>query len=316
MTYARFEQEGSVSFGIVDKGVVREIRGAPWETAAGAATETGRSFPLPKVRLLPPCAPSKIFALAFNYVDHLHGRQYPAEPQIFLKVPSATIGPEETIVLPPHAGEELPGGPGRVDEEGELVVVMGSRCRGVSRAQAMRHVFGYTCGNDVSARAWQKNDLNWWRAKSSDTFAAFGPFIATSIDPQDVLDRLADQRQGGAALLAARSHLRHPVPDRVDLAVGHPRAGRPHLHGHLGRARGASPGGRRGSADRGNRGASKPRPPRIGREPELPRSSSACAVPGSSIEWCGSCSSTRGRGSPIARSRPGRAGRTIRPRRG
>ena len=89
------------------------------------------------------------------------------------------IGPGEPIVLP--------RGQGRVDEEAELVVVMGRRCRGVGRTEALSHVLGYTCGNDVSARVWQKNDLNWWRAKSSDTFSPLGPIIVTDIDPSAAL---------------------------------------------------------------------------------------------------------------------------------
>lgn len=178
MTYARFEGEGKVCFGTVEGDQVREIAGPPWETAA----PTGRSFPLAGVRILAPCSPSKVFALAFNYTDHLAGRPSPAEPQVFLKVPSSVIAPGDAIVLPPPA----PAGgtaPGRIDEEAELVVVMGRRCRGAGRAEALSHVFGYTCGNDVSARGWQKADLNWWRAKSSDTFAPLGPFIVTGIDP-------------------------------------------------------------------------------------------------------------------------------------
>ena len=173
MKYARFELGGRVAYGILeeDNRFVREIYGTPF----GDAGRPGSAHPLDSVRILAPCRPSKIFALAHNYRDHLHESQPPREPQIFLKVPSAVIDPGETIILP--------RGQGRVDEEAELVVVMGKRCRNVGPEQAMRYVLGFTCGNDVSARAWQKNDLNWWRAKSSDTFAPFGPWIATDLDP-------------------------------------------------------------------------------------------------------------------------------------
>jgi 2-keto-4-pentenoate hydratase/2-oxohepta-3-ene-1,7-dioic acid hydratase in catechol pathway len=179
--YARFEVEGKVRFGVVEDGAVREVTALAMEPGAGA-----RSFPLSTVRLLAPCVPTKIFALAFNYTDHLAGRTPPKEPQVFLKVPSSLAGPGDTIVLPPPGG---PSPPGRIDEEGELVVVMGKRARGVSRARAMEHVLGFTCGNDVSARGWQKNDLNWWRAKSSDTFSPIGPFIVTGLDPRELLVR-------------------------------------------------------------------------------------------------------------------------------
>ncbi len=175
MRVARFEAGGRVSWGIVESSasgslLIRQI-------ASLDAPRTTSSAPhrLEDVRLLAPCVPSKIFALAHNYRDHLQGKAPPREPQIFLKVPSSVISPGESI--------RLPRGQGRVDEEAELVVVMGKRCKGASRADALGYVFGYTCGNDVSARVWQKNDLNWWRAKSSDTFSPVGPFVVTDLDP-------------------------------------------------------------------------------------------------------------------------------------
>jgi 2-keto-4-pentenoate hydratase/2-oxohepta-3-ene-1,7-dioic acid hydratase in catechol pathway len=172
MRFVRYEADGRVSWGIAEDAVVKELAAPPF--AEVKATSTVRA--LNEVRLLSPCAPSKIFALAHNYGDHLQGKAPPKEPQIFLKVPSSVINPGETILLPQ--------GQGRVDEEAELVVVMGKRCKGARRADALRYVLGYTCGNDVSAREWQKNDLNWWRAKSSDTFSPFGPFIVTDLDPR------------------------------------------------------------------------------------------------------------------------------------
>lgn len=176
MRIARYEADGRTCWGIVEPGngrveQVREISGSPF----GLYERAPATRPLASVKLLAPCVPSKIFALAHNYGDHLQGKPAPKEPQIFLKVPSSVIGPGDTIVLPQ--------GQGRIDEEAELVVVMGKRCRGARRAEAMSHVFGYTCGNDVSARVWQKNDLNWWRAKSADTFSPLGPVIVTDLDP-------------------------------------------------------------------------------------------------------------------------------------
>ncbi|HVP19351.1 MAG TPA: fumarylacetoacetate hydrolase family protein [Spirochaetia bacterium] len=190
MRLARFEAGGRVSWGIVesrDGGSprVREIASSSFDVVASQAVmaagpqATSRVHRLDEVRLLSPCAPSKIFALAHNYRNHLQGKAAPREPQIFLKVPSSVISPGQTILLPP--------GQGRVDEEAELVVVMGKRCKGARRENALGFVLGYTCGNDVSARMWQKNDLNWWRAKSSDTFSPIGPFIVTDIDPRSAL---------------------------------------------------------------------------------------------------------------------------------
>ena len=161
MMYARFEHQGRVRFGTVDQaqGSISEISGSPFDYSGAG----GLSYPLNTVRILAPCQPSKIFAMALNYRDHLHGQEAPADPHVFVKVPSAVVGPSDEIILP--------AGAGRVDEEAELVVVIGKRCKNVSRSEAFGCVLGYTCGNDVSARVWQKLDRNWWRAKSSDTFA-------------------------------------------------------------------------------------------------------------------------------------------------
>jgi 2-keto-4-pentenoate hydratase/2-oxohepta-3-ene-1,7-dioic acid hydratase in catechol pathway len=174
MKIIRFDSGTGGAYGLVEGDTVRELSQPPFQDIR----PNGRSFSLSSVRLLAPCVPSKIFALAFNARRHLGGKAPPAEPQIFLKVPSSVISPGDTIVLPP--------GQGRVDEEAELVVVIGRRCRNVGQKDALGYVFGYSCGNDVSARVWQKRDLNWWRAKSSDTFAPLGPFIVTDVDASDL----------------------------------------------------------------------------------------------------------------------------------
>ena len=143
----------------------------------------GEALPLDSVRLLAPLArPGKLLAAAVNYPSHVAGSQAmtglseaPKQPELFLKPSSSIIGPEEAIVLHRDSG--------RVDYEGELVAVVGRRCRGVSAEQALAYVFGYTCGNDVSARHWQRDDLQWWRAKGSYTFSPIGPYIATGLDP-------------------------------------------------------------------------------------------------------------------------------------
>jgi 2-keto-4-pentenoate hydratase/2-oxohepta-3-ene-1,7-dioic acid hydratase in catechol pathway len=86
------------------------------------------------------------------------------------------------------SGEEivLPAGARRVDAEGELVAVIGRTCRKVTSEEALDYVLGYTCGNDVSARHWQRDDIQWWRAKGADTFTAIGPVIVTALDPTDL----------------------------------------------------------------------------------------------------------------------------------
>ena len=103
-------------------------------------------------------------------------------PQPFFKSPSC---------LTAHGGEiVIPSAAETVHFEAELVIVIGKEAQDVSREDALDHVFGVTCGNDVSARVWQRNDVQWWRAKGSDTFGPCGPFIARGLDYDDLLTRL------------------------------------------------------------------------------------------------------------------------------
>jgi 2-keto-4-pentenoate hydratase/2-oxohepta-3-ene-1,7-dioic acid hydratase in catechol pathway len=123
------------------------------------------------VRLLPPCAPTKIVCVGRNYPEHARefGNEVPPEPLIFLKPPSSLIGSGDAIVHPSLSE--------RVDYEGELGVIMGRRARHVSREDAMEYVLGYTCVNDVTARDLQRKDGQWTRGKGFDTFCAVGPWI-------------------------------------------------------------------------------------------------------------------------------------------
>lgn len=181
MLFARFRHGDLVSYGIVDGERVTPIRGGLLDDHG----PSGKPLALADVRLLAPVEPGKILAAAVNYPSHVTSAraivdkdQPPTVPQLFLKPSSSVIGPDEAIVLP--------AGAPRVDAEGELVAVIGRTCRRVTAAEALDYVFGYTCGNDVSARHWQRDDVQWWRAKGSDTFAPVGPYVATDLDPADV----------------------------------------------------------------------------------------------------------------------------------
>jgi len=127
-------------------------------------------------RVLSPVTPSKIVAVGLNYRDHARemGKALPGEPLIFLKPPSAMIGPETPIVIPPGAG--------RVDYEAEVGIVIGRTARNVRAAEAPDHVLGLTCVNDVTDRDIQKRDVQYTRAKGFDTFAPIGPAIAVGLD--------------------------------------------------------------------------------------------------------------------------------------
>jgi len=118
-----------------------------------------------------------------NYRDHVEemksvtGGDAPKEPLLFLKPNTAVIGPNEPIVLPAISN--------RVEHEGELVVVIGKVAKNVPAERALDYVFGYTIGNDVSARDLQVSDGQWARAKGFDTFAPIGPVIETEFDLTD-----------------------------------------------------------------------------------------------------------------------------------
>ena len=147
----------------------------------GAISEQGNTAPAKECRLLTPTQPSKIVCVGLNYRDHAKERNktIPEEPLLFLKPPSALLDPGHLIHLPPAAK--------RVDPEGELAVVIGEMASKVkSPEDAGRHILGYSCFNDVTARDLQDKDVQYTRAKGFDTFAPYGPCIAVGGDPSDL----------------------------------------------------------------------------------------------------------------------------------
>ncbi len=175
MLYCRFKSGEVEGWGLVEQHEIIEL--AP--DIFSFPERTGRVFPMDEVRFLPPCLPSKIVAVGLNYKDHIQefGRtEIPSEPVIFLKAPSALIGLDDPIVIPV--------GVSPVDYEAELGVVISKKGRHISEAEAMDYVLGITCVNDVTARALQKKDGQWARAKSFDTFASVGPWIADGLPTQ------------------------------------------------------------------------------------------------------------------------------------
>jgi 2-keto-4-pentenoate hydratase/2-oxohepta-3-ene-1,7-dioic acid hydratase in catechol pathway len=237
--YARFQVGNTISYGVVEGDQVRAVDGDLF----GEWKPTDKLYPLDSVKLLVPVArPSQVIALAGSYKSHLGGGdnvtiittttkittkpsgettsesnsvvdvQKPGEvptkfqtPQVFFKTPSCLIADGENIVIPPGTKE--------VHYEAELVIVIGRTAKNVSEQDAPAHIFGVTCGNDVSARDWQKNDVQWWRAKGSDTFGPTGPFIASGINYDDLNVQL---RLNGKTLQQERtSQLIHNVPALV-----------------------------------------------------------------------------------------------------
>jgi 2-keto-4-pentenoate hydratase/2-oxohepta-3-ene-1,7-dioic acid hydratase in catechol pathway len=171
--YIRYRSGAIVSYGVLEGATVRQIQGDLF----GDRAPTGATLPLADVTLLAPVVPGKILCVGRNYRSHLGTRPQPASPEIFYKPITALQDPGGPIVIPRDATD--------LHYEGELVVVIGKQVKHATPEEARAAIFGVTCGNDVSERNWQAGpgkDLQWWRAKGSDTFAPLGPAIATGLD--------------------------------------------------------------------------------------------------------------------------------------
>lgn len=171
----RLVHEGDCRYGLADHDTITLISDEPF-----AAWEPEGIVPLAGAHLLAPVAPSKVVCVGLNYRAHIAemGHEFPSEPVIFMKPPTAVIGPGAPIMLPRGAG--------RIDYEAELGVVVGRRTHMATPETARENVLGYCCGNDVTARDLQKVDGQWTRAKGFDAFCPLGPWIETDLDPTDV----------------------------------------------------------------------------------------------------------------------------------
>ena len=150
------------------------------DIAAGLSEHLDERIPLAEAVLLPPVTPGKIVAVGRNYADHAKelGNAVPSEPILFMKPPSAIVGPGMDIVRPASSD--------RVDFEGELGLVIGTKARNIRAAEWEDFVLGFTCVNDVTARDLQRRDVQFTRGKSFDTFCPVGPCIATRLDVSDL----------------------------------------------------------------------------------------------------------------------------------
>ena len=175
--WLRYEHQGRIGFGMLDGSSIAVHSGDLLQRAQ----PTGSKVALGEVRVLAPIVPGQMIALVDNYralVAKL-AHALPTEPLYFIKSRSSFIGPGDVIRAPASY-------PGKVVYEGELGIVIGKQCRAVTEADAMEHIFGYTCINDVTAAELLNKDpgfAQWTRAKSFDTFGVMGPVIATGIDP-------------------------------------------------------------------------------------------------------------------------------------
>ena len=173
MRIARVEHGGGAEWAIVEGETVYRLEGSPF----GSSRRGERLGDLASIRLLAPCEPTKVLCIGLNYRAHAaeSGQEVPKEPLMFFKPPTAVIGPGDDVIWAP--------GSQRIDYEAELTVVFKKQAKNVAPGAFREYVLGYTCGNDISARDFQRGDGQWSRAKGSDTFCPLGPWIETDVDP-------------------------------------------------------------------------------------------------------------------------------------
>ena len=174
--FVRFLYEDKVCYGELNGEMIHLLSGNFLEPDC---TEVQVCVPLSHVQLLSPVDPPNVLCIGLNYKSHAEESEMelPDHPLIFLKTTTAVTGPEMPILLPRMAPEE-------VDYEGELAIVIGKSAKNVSAEDACDYIFGYTIANDVSARDCQlRQDSQWARGKSFDTFCPIGPFVTTDVDP-------------------------------------------------------------------------------------------------------------------------------------
>lgn len=204
MKLLRFSVNGSAPrYGVLEGESIIAVQGDPM----GEFTATSESFGLTEVRLLPPCTPSKVVAVGYNYAGHADELKeiQPFDPLIFLKAPSSIIGHDDAIVRPAIT-ENL-------SYEAELAVVIGKTAKNVEPDDALSYVFGYTCGNDITDRDLQKKEVQYARSKSFDTFGPLGPSIAVGLDSTNLK---VESRVNGEVRQSSSTHLMiHPVPKLI-----------------------------------------------------------------------------------------------------
>jgi 2-keto-4-pentenoate hydratase/2-oxohepta-3-ene-1,7-dioic acid hydratase in catechol pathway len=180
MKFGRFERQGRVFYGMVEGEQVVELDGSLF----GEYRTTRKNYPLAALKVLIPCVPPTFYCAGLNYAAHVEwankrkgtNTKLPEKADVGYRANNALVATGDAIVIPADS-------PGPVQFEGELVAVIGKKARNLSEKNALSCVLGYTLGNDVSERTWQKQDRTLWRAKNSDTFKPMGPFIVTGLDP-------------------------------------------------------------------------------------------------------------------------------------
>src|SRR6478609_321405 len=179
MRFIKFTAAAQTSWGILEGDRIAAISGEPFDKFE----RTGRAYALAEVKIEVPLIPRTFYCAGLNYVRHLKEAadkrgevpNIPTRAEIGYRAQNALIAHDEDVVIPHDATEQI-------HYEGELVVVIGRKAKHLSEKDALSCVFGYTIGNDVSERTWQKMDRGLWRAKNADTFKPMGPWIETDVN--------------------------------------------------------------------------------------------------------------------------------------
>ena len=208
MRWARFEQNGQPCYAVIEGDTVIPVRGSPFD----AWERTPERLSLADVKLLVPVVPPTFYAAGMNYAEHVMevalklGREpdLPPNADTGYRTVNALIAQGENIVIPADATD-------LVQYEGELVVVIGRKCKHLTRENALSAVLGYTIGNDVSERTWQKADRTLWRAKNTDTFKPMGPWIETDVTLEDL--RTTVRLNGEEKIVFETNKMIHGVVD-------------------------------------------------------------------------------------------------------
>jgi 2-keto-4-pentenoate hydratase/2-oxohepta-3-ene-1,7-dioic acid hydratase in catechol pathway len=210
MKWCRFQSGNDVVYGIIEGENVIEVEGSPFD----AYNRTSNTHSLASVQLEVPVIPPTFYAAGINYPEHvtwaakMRGEEpnLPEKADVGYRAVNALVPHEHPIIVPKDATEML-------QYEGELVVVIGKQCKNVSQEEALDYVFGYTIGNDVSERTWQRGDRTMWRAKNTDTFKPMGPWIVTDLNPDDlhvkitVSDRVVGEYDIKTAIFGVREYI-------------------------------------------------------------------------------------------------------------
>jgi len=178
MRIARFKTKlNETKYGIINEGSIYVLVG----DVLGEFKKGEKFSEFGDVQLLAPIVPPNLLAIGQNYKAHVDegNDKYPTAPPLFIKATTSVNNPNSEVVLPKTASNE-------VDYEAELAVIIKKPARYVSKSEALNYVLGYTCANDISARDCQRNDVQWARGKSFETFAPLGPWIETELDPRDL----------------------------------------------------------------------------------------------------------------------------------